>query len=215
MAHGYMREYDEDYDRREAGERGWRGESREDRDRNWRPQDRGWEGRDRQRGFMLDANRRWRRDTGWEDNGDWPQRSSTHARYGGEFEGTTARGEYRERREERLGSGNWQEGRQGLSNHPDDHYRSWRQKQIDALDRDYADYCREREQQFHQDFDTGRRERHGNPQPLQTGMTQTGLSSDPTGELQLTTEAQRPAEGQPDPTATATLGTSSSGRGQR
>jgi hypothetical protein len=45
-------------------------------------------------------------------------------------------------------------------------------------------------------------------------MTQTGLSSDPTGELQLTAEeAIEPSSG-PDPMATATLGTSSS-RGKR
>ena len=39
------------------------------------------------------------------------------------------------------------------------HYLSWRQQQIDALDRDYEDYCRERQQQFHQDFDSWRRNR--------------------------------------------------------
>jgi len=39
------------------------------------------------------------------------------------------------------------------------HYLNWRQQQIDALDRDYEDYCRERQQQFHQDFDSWRRNR--------------------------------------------------------
>jgi hypothetical protein len=43
--------------------------------------------------------------------------------------------------------------------HPDDHYRSWRDKQMQALDREYADYCREREQQFHRDFDSWRQNR--------------------------------------------------------
>jgi hypothetical protein len=39
-------------------------------------------------------------------------------------------------------------------------------------------------------------------------MTQTGLSADPTGELQLTSDEEvAPASG-PDPTASATLGTS-------
>ena len=41
----------------------------------------------------------------------------------------------------------------------DDHYRSWRDRQMQELDRDYQDYCREREQQFHQDFDSWRRNR--------------------------------------------------------
>ncbi len=94
----------------------------------------------------------------------------------------------------------------------DQYYLSWREKQMQELDRDYAEYRREREQQFQQDFDAWRRQRHENVPPLQTGMTQTGLSSDPSGELQLTEdEAIEPARG-PDPTATATLGTSR-GRG--
>ena len=38
----------------------------------------------------------------------------------------------------------------------DDHYRSWRDRQMAELDRDYDDYCREREQQFHSDFNTWR-----------------------------------------------------------
>jgi hypothetical protein len=77
-----------------------------------------------------------------------------------------------------------------------------------ALDRDYADYCREREQQFHQDFNEWRRQRSGNPQPLRTGMTQTGMSHDPSGEFQLTTESiVGPVE--PDAVSDATLGTNS------
>jgi hypothetical protein len=209
MAHGYMREYDEDFDRGEERERSWRGSNREDRD--WRDRDRGGD-------FMLrdEANRRWRQDTGWGEGDDWPQRSSNYARFGGELGGSRSRGDYSGARDDRFGgSSSWNEAGGTFSNHPDDHYRSWRKKQIDALDRDYADYCREREEQFHRDFDAWRGRRHGNPQPLQAGMTQTGLSSDPTGELQLTTEAQSPAEGGQDPTATATLGTNSSGRGTR
>ncbi|HEX5257169.1 MAG TPA: hypothetical protein VFW35_00140 [Sphingomicrobium sp.] len=73
------------------------------------------------------------------------------------------------------------EHRRGFSAHPDDHYRSWRDRHMSELDRDYADYCREREQQFHREFDDWRRERHGNPQPLRTGMTQSGISHDPSG----------------------------------
>src|SRR5206468_11517685 len=43
-------------------------------------------------------------------------------------------------------------GRRSFSAHPDDHYLSWRDKQMQALDREYQDYCREREQRFHQEF---------------------------------------------------------------
>lgn len=98
------------------------------------------------------------------------------------------------------------------SSSSDRYYLSWRDKQMEALDRDYAEYRREREQQFQQDFDAWRRRRHENVPPLQTGMAQTGLSSDPTGELQLTEdEAIEPPRG-PDPMATATLGTATSGK---
>ena len=89
---------------------------------------------------------------------------------------------------------------------------SWRDRQIEALDRDYADYCREREQQFHQDFDTWRTNRGNNPGPLRTGMAQTGQSHDPTGTLELTNEVTDNAEGVADPIDEATLGTNSTGR---
>jgi hypothetical protein len=45
----------------------------------------------------------------------------------------------------------------GISEH--DHYRNWRDRQMSQLDNDYAEYCREREQQFNQDFDSWRRSR--------------------------------------------------------
>jgi hypothetical protein len=83
---------------------------------------------------------------------------------------------------------------------------------MEALDRDYLDYCREREQQFHQDFDNWRNQRHGNHEPLQTGMTQTGQSKDPTGTLELTNEATDSLESEPDSMGASTLGTTSSGR---
>ena len=97
------------------------------------------------------------------------------------------------------------EHRRSFSAHPDDHYRSWRDRHMSELDRDYADYCREREQQFHREFDDWRRERHGNPQPLRAGMTDSGISHDPSGELQLETEASAPAT--VDPVGKAPLGT--------
>jgi hypothetical protein len=50
-------------------------------------------------------------------------------------------------------------GNQTFGSSQDDHYRSWRDRQMSQLDRDYADYCREREQQFNQDFDSWRRNR--------------------------------------------------------
>jgi hypothetical protein len=149
MAHGYMREYDEDWDRGEGRD--------QDRERG-----------DRQnRDFMIgDPERSWDRDRHSDRN-----RSS-----------------------------------RGSSSHQDDHYRSWRNKQIEALDRDYADYCREREQQFHSDFDSWRTQRRENVQPLRTGMTQTGRPSNPQGMPDIATDLETSAQGRA-PMADATVGT--------
>jgi hypothetical protein len=153
--HGYLREYDEGWDRGE------------DRERDWR--ERGWQGerdfgdRDRDQGFMF---------------GD--------------------RDRFRER-------GDWERAPRSFRSDPDEQYLTWRDKQIEALDRDYAEYCREREQQFHQDFNSWRRQRRANPQPLQAGMTGTGPSQEPTEPLELTKETHA------DPMSAATLGTTSGG----
>ena len=149
MAHGYMREYDEDWDRGEG-----RDQDRERGDRH-------------NRDFMIgDPERSWDRDRHSDRN-----RSS-----------------------------------RGSSSHQDDHYRSWRNKQIEALDRDYADYCREREQQFHSDFDSWRTQRRENVQPLRTGMTQTGRPSNPQGMPDIATDLETSAQGRA-PMADATVGT--------
>jgi len=62
----------------------------------------------------------------------------------------------------------------------DDHYRSWRDQQLAQLDRDYDDYCRERGQQFHDDFNSWRSSR-SNQSPSGTnraaGGADTGVSS--------------------------------------
>jgi hypothetical protein len=145
----------------------------------------------------------------WHDNDrdrnrdrDWASRDQRSAFMLGE------RDLRRDRGDDRNGP-EWDQGSRRFSSRQDDHYLSWRDKQMDALDRDYADYCREREQQFHHDFDDWRRRRAGNPQPLQTGMTQTGISHDPSGEFQLRTESIV-GQAEPDATSDATLGTNSS-----
>jgi hypothetical protein len=112
------------------------------------------------------------------------------------------------------GGSDWERAPRNFRSHQDDHYLSWRDRQMDSLDRDYADYCREREQQFHRDFDDWRQQRTGNHQPLRTGMTQTGQSKDPSGELELTNEATDNEESQADAMAAATMGTNSGRRGR-
>lgn len=187
--HGYAREYDGDFER-ESRERGSRNRDFEDWGDHARPQD---------RGFMLgDEERRRFRDRGaWENNRDWPQRDRDMG------------GSYGRERSAFSSPRDWNEEGRNYSSHPDDHYRSWRRRQISALDRDYADYCREREQQFHSDFDAWRSQRHANRQPLRTGMTQT-VSADPSGMTQAEIETSPASTGnEADPLDTATLGTSS------
>lgn len=184
MAHGYL-----------GDGYGVPGEFDPDRDdelrprgqRNWREE--GWRGSDEGRGGP-DRNRetmftRWSRR---------PSRG-----YAPEFGGFE--GEHAERRRD-------------FSSNLDDHYRSWRDRHLSELDRDYEDYCRERELQFHNDFETWRRQGHSGLQPLRTGMTQSGFSADPTGQVQAEEETSPATPEAPDPMANATLGTNSRGRGR-
>jgi hypothetical protein len=163
MAHGYLRDWDEDWGARERAEREWRGFD-EDRSRT---------DRERGGGFMLGE----RHDYG--------------------------------------GRSDWERAPRDFGSSQDEHYRSWRDKQMAALDRDYADYCREREEEFHREFDSWRRERRGNPEPLRTGMTQTGISHDPSGMTEQQTDDEPLTAAAPDPVSDATLGANSSDRGRR
>lgn len=159
MAHGYMRDYDEDDDR--GGMR--------DRDVE--------RGNQRNREFMIgDGDREWDHDR----NRNYERSQSSSSDDGREWFG----GE-RDRSQRSYGS------------NQHDHYRSWRDKQIEALDRDYADYCREREQQFHSDFDSWRSQRRDNVQPLRTGMTQTGTATNPEGMPDITTDLETSSQAQP------------------
>jgi len=74
---------------------------------------------------------------------------------------------------ESLGFGKFQGtlggfGNQTFGSSEHDHYRSWRDREMAKLDRDYDDYCREREHQFNQDFDSWRRNR---PNPTASSST--------------------------------------------
>ena len=236
--HGYLREYDEgwgrgdDRDRErswrddEDRERGWRRSGREegwrdedfsssrDRDRNFMLGDRDRGGRDHDRGFMGrmgDEARSWFRDDDRQYRGthqsDWDRRDRESGDYGRD------RGAF-------SGGGDWERSPRNFSSHQDDHYRSWRDRQMSALDADYQDYCREREQQFHQDFDSWRRNR----QASGSGSQQQGGNNAETavaGEDELTLTRAISGQGNtPSPEDAATLGTNNSensgvGRGKR
>lgn len=186
----------------------------EDRERVWRE-------RGEDRGFMLEGRDRDRLRERDDDSGEWfGGREQQRTRgYGAEHGYGGFQGDYSGGREQGGfgAAGDWREGRRSFSSHPDDHYRSWRQKQIDALDRDYAEYCREREQKFHQEFDSWRRNRQGTGQQQQQGRS-------PESVMELNNPATTSGEGQgaTTPMAEATLGTNNpensatpTGRGRR
>ena len=54
----------------------------------------------------------------------------------------------------------------GSNRDNDRHYHSWRQRQLDDLDRDYDQYCRERQDRFESDFGTWREGRMSKRQQL-------------------------------------------------
>ena len=67
----------------------------------------------------------------------------------------------------------------------DEHYRSWRDRQLAELDHDYEEYRREREQQFQSDFDSWRRTRRGGTDELQlSGEDMAGSQSGNTAQQQ-------------------------------
>ena len=187
MAHGYL---GDGYGvHRELGPDRGDERSLDRRERNWREGNESGRNPGRNRGTMLGDRMR---------EEDWSDRSW---RSYGPQSGS-----------ERLQS-ELVEGRH-LSANSDDHYRSWRERHMSELDRDYEEYCREREQQFHDDFDAWRSQRRASPQSLRTGMTQTGPSADPTGQTQAEAETSPYAPEAEDPTANATLGTTSRRRGK-
>src|SRR5438270_1364605 len=120
-------------DNRGAFARGGSNES--DYNRGWRSELRG--GGDRERSPERDRSRDYRPITGdyGRSDSEWdrdPYRS-------------TSRGGTRDQSDR--------------SRHEDPHYRSWRDRQVSELDRDYEDYRRERQSQFESDFGSWRERR--------------------------------------------------------
>ena len=219
MAHGYLGHGYGTHGEIEPGSSD--DHDRDSRERNWR-RDEDWRARDRDRGMMFGS-----RDRDWSGSDDWSGRGNRHEGYWnegyrrehgfGEFQRGNRDDEDWDRNQRGFGgSAEPSQSRRSFSAHPDDHYRSWRDRHMSELDRDYQDYCREREQQFHREFDDWRRQKYGNPQPLRTGMTQSGISHDPSGMTEAAEDRAPQTASEPDPTAEATLGTNSAGpRGRR
>jgi hypothetical protein len=228
--HGYLREYDEGPNRSDERDRDW---NDRDRERSWRSSERDWS--DREQRFMFDQDRDRGpdrdHDRGFFDRmGDrsrsWFRDDDRQYGAGQRDEGRErglggSRGDFGRGREDqsRFGSRrDWEGSPRNFSSRQDDHYLSWRNKQMEALDEDYATYCRERENQFHSDFDNWRRNRKFEPGASRGGNE----AGDRTGEaapLELTQErAVGATDNVSSPMDAATLGTNNSensGRGRR
>jgi len=99
-------------------------------------------------------------------------------------------------------------GGQGSDQHGN--YRQWREQQIAALDRDYDDYCRERQQSFDREFDTWRTGRQTGSRGTseRTGLGAATSAGGVTGATGTSVTGGAPAE----PGTTATGATATSGR---
>ncbi len=64
----------------------------------------------------------------------------------------------------------------------DESYRRWRDQQIEALDSEYEDYCRHRQEQFEQDFSSFRQNRQSSITSGGPTMSQGGQSGAGTGQ---------------------------------
>ena len=124
-----------------SGTYGGHGASRSDRE--WHPSDHAQSWGEANRGQSGGRSDRYRGQTGGWNRDRERDRDQESFGYGSSMGGTLG------------GFGN----QTSFGSSQDDHYRSWRDRQMSELDRDYDDYCREREQQFHSDFDSWRSSR--------------------------------------------------------
>lgn len=186
---GYQRDETRYASGADSGSRGYRGESGGRYDRGeWRDQrDRDYD--ERERNFfdrLADELRSWfgdedaeRRRRFDEREDDRRERSRPGWRESGERFRQGDRGGGRDYDRDAgsfasgasiSGYGNWSSSYPGSrpssddersGSHHDPHYRSWRDRQIEALDREYDDYRRENQSRFDRDFASWRQKREG------------------------------------------------------
>lgn len=160
-ASGRQSEYDDDrgfFDRAGDEVRSWFGDEEAERRRRW---DERLRERDYERRYADNGERRHESDEGRYADG-FGRTGYRGAGYGPD----TGVGYNRGNPEWGAGRGAGATMSYGLgaaSDHDgwgqDPNYRAWRRRQMDALDRDYAEYRRENEQRFHQDFGSWRSNR--------------------------------------------------------
>ncbi|HEX8936837.1 MAG TPA: DUF2171 domain-containing protein [Sphingomicrobium sp.] len=170
---GYARDYGRDWERdrtqrdwyetRGSNERGGFGER--DYNPSWRRElsgpgnrERDW---DRERGFGDRGYRPMTGDYGRSEQSYFPSGIGRGERGAADHERSdygrseTPYGLDEYRRTSRAGTSDWSD----RSRHEDPHYRSWRERHIGELDRDYEDYRRENQARFESDFGSWRERR--------------------------------------------------------
>jgi len=118
------------------------------------------------------------------------------------------------------GGGAFFGGQSGGRSPYDDNYRHWRDQQIRQFDREYDDYCRERQQQFEQDFDSWRTSRltqggTGGTVGNETGSQGTTFGGSPTINQDTASGGGADAPGSTVGAAEGETSSSSRGRGGR
>jgi hypothetical protein len=122
------------------------GSSERDYNRSWRGE---LFGRGDEERFHADRERDRFRDRGR----DYRPMAGDYGRSDNRSDSPWARDEYRST--SRAGTSDWSD----RSRHEDPHYRSWRDRHLNELDRDYDDYRSERQSQFENDFGSWRERR--------------------------------------------------------
>ena len=103
-----------------------------------------------------DYNRGWRGELSSGDRNRFRDRGRDYRPMAGDYgrsDSPWARDEYRST--SRAGTSDWSD----RSRHEDPHYRSWRDRHLSELDRDYDEYRSERQSQFENDFGSWRERR--------------------------------------------------------
>lgn len=184
MADSMYRDYDE-RSRRHRSQSIFSDEGSGGRSRNGEPSY--GRGRDEDRGFFERAGeeiRSWFGDDN--DRGEHSRYGSDRDRYNsdrGRYDSNRSYG-----RRETAGVESWGQANnldddrsRRTGSHTDDHYRTWRERQMAELDRDYEDYCRERQQQFDSDFSTWRSQRQKSRSGSEAGPTGTRTTAESGG----------------------------------
>jgi hypothetical protein len=154
------RGFERDFGRRRSNDEGRSQRGYGGYDRDFAPS--GWGARNIERGYSpgYSGGTGYTGGYGGYGYGSGNERGYGSGGYGGAFTGSDYERRDNDRSEGlRAGSG-------GSMRDSDRHYQSWRQRQLDELDRDYDQYNRERQERFESDFGAWRESRMSKRQQL-------------------------------------------------